>query len=309
MQPIISIIIPTKDRHEIFFQTLNSICEAVKSISSEIIVINDSKTSAIKLPVGYEHVRVIDNPKSGVASARNLGVKHASANLLLFMDDDILISKSNISDILNAHEKHPYSAINLNWEYPPELITKIMKTQFGRFLIKYGFTTSKGWYNHPSWSDQAIFESYGIASFFLLLPKPCFETAGGYDERFPHAGAEDFDFARRVTMAGVKSYINPLSKVYHNEADRNKIKPWLIRLGRSGETRKVACLLGYNEMEIKHGKIKTITYMMLSRIKPFVLFSLVLVPNYKLFDPIYFKITNLLLGTYLYEGFNSRKNI
>ena len=158
MKPTLSIIIPTKDRGYVFDQTIRSAVEAIKNRNAEIIVINDSKTSALKLPETYKCVKVIDNPNSGVASARNLGVKNASSDLLLFADDDTLLNESNIIAILETQKKFPNSAINLNWEYPIELVAKIQKTQFGRFLIAFGFTTAKGWYNHPSWNDNAIFE-------------------------------------------------------------------------------------------------------------------------------------------------------
>ena len=100
-------------------------------------------------------------------------------------------------DILDTHKKYPGSCINPNWVYPPELISTIQQTQFGRYLIAFGFTTGKGWYNNSSWNDHQIFESYGITSQFLLLSKFLFDKAGGYDERFPHSGFEDFDFAKR----------------------------------------------------------------------------------------------------------------
>lgn len=311
MNPEISIIIPTKDRFFVFIESLKAIKEAVKKLNAEIIVINDSKTESIKLPEGFDHVKVLDNPKSGVASARNLGALNAKASLLFFMDDDMLIVESNIIDLLETRKQYPNSVINPNWQYPPVLLAKIRKTQFGRFLIANNITNSKGWYNHPSWKDNSVFESYGITSQFLLIAKSDFEKSGGYDERFPHAGFEDWDIAMRFRKTGIKFYVNSQTTIYHNEADRIEPRQWLERKRRSGETRQVAVKIGYTEKRLTHGKLKSFIYEILIICKPVLYLMLRLIPNVTFFDKIYFRITHILLGTYLYEGFikNRNKNI
>ncbi len=307
MSPEISIIIPTKDRQAVFLESLKAICEAVKNIAAEIIVVNDSKTEKISLPVGYEHIKGINNPRSGVASARNLGAYNAKAPLLFFMDDDMIVTESNIISLLQTRKQYPDSVINPAWQYPPALISKIRKTQFGRFLIANNITNSKGWYNHPSWKDNSVFESYGITSQFLLISKSDFEKSGGYDERFPHAGFEDWDIARRLLKMGIKFYINSQTTVYHNEADRIKPRQWLERKRRSGETRQVAVEIGYTEKKLTHGKLKIAIYKVLIICKPVLYLVLRLIPNIHLLDRFYFKIINILLGTYLFEGFIKKR--
>ena len=86
-KPLISIIIPTKDRETIFEKTLYSALKAVEGYDIEIIVVNDSKEHKVLLKDKYPNVIVVDNPKEGVASARNLGARIAKSDLLLFFDD------------------------------------------------------------------------------------------------------------------------------------------------------------------------------------------------------------------------------
>src|SRR5687768_17265350 len=93
----LSIIIPTKDRVAIFYKTLKNAFQAIADIDAEIIIVNDSKTSIVEVEALYrDKVAVYNNPKSGVASARNYGAARASAGLPLFLDDDMLISQENI---------------------------------------------------------------------------------------------------------------------------------------------------------------------------------------------------------------------
>lgn len=299
----ISIIIPTKDRGKVFERTIVEVLKAVENIQAEIIVVNDSKTSQPLIPTNNGIIRLINNPKNGVASARNLGARTAISDILLFMDDDMLISEENILDGLKLQHEFSNACININWIYQEELLKKIDKTQFGRFLIKYGFTSLKGWYNDDSWSDDSIFESSGITSQFLLVPKKVFVEVGGYDETFPHAGAEDTDFGKRLAKAGIKFYIDPSCIAFHNETDRIEIKPWLERKKRGGETRKIAVKKGHIELEIKHNIFKSSIYKLITPLKGGLLLLQKLVPNYIFFDVIYFKITKILLGIYSFDGY------
>lgn len=254
---MLSIIIPTKDRGHIFTKTLDAIYLATAHIISEIIIINDSKTSSLQTDTKYQDkVTVINNPKSGVASARNLGAKIAKYQNLLFLDDDILVSEENISALITISSQNPDSAINFNWIYPESLTEKIKQTQFGRYLIKDGYTSLKGWSRGGKWSDTELFEIDLIASYFLCIKKSDFTLAGGYNENFPHAGAEDFEFAMRLKKIGIKNLCYPLSFVLHNEEDRMEIKPWLERKKRGGETRVIAAKLGYTQMAIHASIIK-----------------------------------------------------
>lgn len=304
----LSIIIPTKERGNVFNRTLEAAFNATIQITSEIIIINDSKTTAPKIDPKYsDRVKVINNPKSGVASARNFGVKNSSYSNLLFLDDDIIISQENINKLMQNVKNYPNCALNFNWIYPPELTEKIETTQFGRYLTSNGFTSLKGWSDKLKWDDLKIFEVDLVASYFLFITKTDFKIVGGYNENFPHAGAEDFDFAMRLKKTGVKGLCDPLSMVLHNEEDRVNLLPWLQRKERSAETRKIAVSLGYKEMAINSSTSKIQLYKLIYFFKLFLLFILKTVPNIRAFDFFYFRIINILLGSYLNQGYFKEK--
>ncbi len=309
MTTIISIIIPTKDRKVVFERTLISALQAIEGIDAEIIIINDSKGQEIILPVNDDRIRVFNNTKGGVASARNLGAAHAKSDLILFLDNDIIIHKENILVTLGLCKQNKTGCYNLNWVYPPDLETKMKKTQFGRYLIHNGYTSLKGWNRgNLSWNDEKTFETNLVASYYLPIYKDVFEKAGKYDEAFPHSGAEDHDFANRLKKSGVKAFIVPSSMVYHNEADRMELDKWMTRNRNVGETRRIAVGLGYDEVKlvIQLSKLRILKICL-----PFLglfNFSLKLIPNLKFFDGIYFRIMNLLLMGNLWIGYQRGEN-
>ena len=78
----ISVIIPTFDRGEIFDECIQSVLKSIGS-HDEIIVVNDSqKKHALQLKSTDHRIRIFDNPKNGVASARNLGAPNAKGENL-----------------------------------------------------------------------------------------------------------------------------------------------------------------------------------------------------------------------------------
>jgi glycosyltransferase involved in cell wall biosynthesis len=308
LAPELSLIIASKDRELILSATLEKAYRALIDVNAEIVIVNDSKTNPILVPALYQDkVRVIDNPKSGVASARNLGAQNARADILIFMDDDMWISSENIQASLQLARQFALEprCFNLNWVYPLELQRYVQSTQFGRYLHHYGFDSLKGWCKGLPWNDTELFATPGITSQYLVIRKVDFKKAGGYNEKFPHAGFEDHEFSQRLEKARVQPYIYPNSTMYHNEADRMNLKAWLARKRRGGETRRVAVELGHQELAYEYGLIKGSVYRLTDLLQPVVLSLLIIIPNKVALDPLYFNIINLLLGTALYSGYQT----
>ena len=283
--------------------------KATQQFEVEFIIVNDGENE-INLPTEISSkINIYKNPKSGVASARNFGASKAQSKNFIFMDDDMWMQSDNIQALESIIAKHSNACINLNWIYPPHLSEQISQTQFGRYLEYYGFTSLKGWCKGLPWNDENIFEINGITSQFLYIPKTVFESVNGYNENFPHAGFEDHDFAERMKKNGIKFYIIPTSLLYHNEADRVEPKSWLALKMRGGETRKFAVNFGYKHLALQYNFIKTMIYKLCINFKPFLFFSLKLIPNFRVFDKLYFSIINLLLGAHSFEGYTKNKTI
>ena len=127
----------------------------------------------------------------------------------------------------------------------------------------------------------------------------------GYDETFPHAGFEDYDFAKRLKEKGIRFFVWPLDTIYHNETDRQELKSWLDRKRRGGETRKHAVLRGNKELALHYAGVKKIILFFLVLTKSIWMLLLDLLPNSRRVDRFYEKIANVLLATAIFEGYTS----
>jgi glycosyltransferase involved in cell wall biosynthesis len=127
---MISIIIPTKDRVKIYENTIQAAIRASRNIESEIIVVDDD--SDIKPKTFDAKVKLIDNCGNGVASARNTGALAATGQILLFIDNDILITEESLIHITSLHKELHNVCINPNWEYPANLQQQVKSSPLGR---------------------------------------------------------------------------------------------------------------------------------------------------------------------------------
>ena len=300
----LSIIIPTKDRGSVFDETLACAIKAVEHLDAEILVVNDSRERTPSIP-DLSAVRMIDNPGKGVAAARNAGVKATTGNLLLFLDDDIVISRSSIDHVIAVHQQDSRVCLNPDWRYPPSLVEKIQSTQFGRFMIANRMVSFKGWYNDPTWKDNALFPSRSVASFHLSLKREHFERTGGYNEKFPHAGFEDYDFPLRLKEAGLSFYIDTRITVFHNEADRFNMDNWLGSQERRAGTRKVAVGLGYKELDLDYSPFKRFAFSLIGAGSGVVRAMMLVTPNHSFFDPLFFRLVSALQAQRIYRGYST----
>lgn len=303
-----SIIIPTKNREAILLNSLKQAIKSIENINAEIIIINDGDNEIVLSEEWKSKIRIIKNPKNGVASARNLGAANAISEVLIFMDDDMLIHESAVKKVIEYIYQNTTSTININWIYTPELLTQLIQTKFGRYLNNYGFTSLKGWNKNQPWNDNELFENIGVTSQFLGINKAVFNSVNGYDETFPHAGYEDYDFAERMHKKGIKFFVWPKDIIYHNETDRHELSKWLDRKRRGGETRKHAVLQGNKELELHYSGTKKTILQFLTTTKKIWIGLLAILPNIKLFDSFYGKMVNILLATSIFEGYTKTKN-
>lgn len=304
MNKKISIIIPTKDREAILNKTLEAALLAIKNFDAEIIIVNDSKSSVPQILADNNTVKLINNNKKGVASARNLGVSVANGEWILFLDDDMLLYQENIQSYLAYTNNLEKICVNIEWEYPPELIIEIQKNAFGRFLIEHGFTSMRGWNNYPKWEKNSSVLVDSVASPNLFLNKKFFLETGGYDESFPFAGFEDYAFSKRLARHNFKMFVDTTSLMYHNEEDRVNSPDWYKRKERGGETRKIAVKNGFKEVEIKHNLYKKIFYGLSPLTQPILQFTVFFTSSYKVMDSFSFFCYKLLLGISTFKGYN-----
>lgn len=304
--PRLSVVIPTKDRQAILEATVSALLPALGGLDAEVIIVNDSKTTRpnVRTMPGVS-VRVIDNPGAGAASARNFGASAAGSELLLFLDNDIIVGREDLSMALKFHAEHPSAALNPDWNYPPALTEAMARTQMGRFLISAGMTRYRGWVSDLPWDSAAPFQVEKLATFFLLMRRGDFTQCGGFNESFKNQGVEDFELSKRLRAQGVPMFIDPRVCVIHNSHDKVTLDAHLDGMRISGRNRRIGVQLGMGELACRFSPMKTGAYAVMGQHLPSLAAVASAIPNVRAFDPLYRFLVNRLLAASFYTGYSS----
>jgi uncharacterized protein YjbI with pentapeptide repeats len=163
----------------------------------------------------------------------------------------------------------------------------------------------KGWSKGLYWDDFSLFRTQNLAGATLLLKKSTYENVDGYNNSFPLAGFEDYDFSKRVQTKNIECFIDPINLVYHNEVNKTSLKGFLKRVKNNSITRRHAVKIGFTDQQLNFSILKSVFYSTLN------IFDIVLVkfdylwPNFKCLDSFYFVYCKAMIGLYNWKGYNS----
>ncbi len=213
-KPLVSIVIPTKDRLEDIKKLLLSINNS-KYKNYEIIIINNGNND-LSLDISTEKVQVINNKFNvGLAKARNQGAKLSKGKYVLFIDDDNIIDKDLLKNLVDSFESNPeFIAVGP--------------------LTKYWGNKKKIWFVNAEYSFLTtrftIVKSLKKVSLYkkrfvytdnlhncLMIPKELGDKVGWFDEKLFMSGTE-FDLLQRLrTLKPSGVLVTDISAIsYHN---------------------------------------------------------------------------------------------
>lgn len=301
---LLSLIICTYKRPQLLANCVNCGIQVLDKLNAEIIVVNDEKGAIVTVP-SHPNISVYNNPKQGLASARNFGAKKSKGELLLFIDDDIEFNLKNIELLLSTYNLSQPACYNPNWKYSDEMLNTLRSKPFGRFLIHYGLINYKGWVPDIKW-DTSVFEAHKLAGFFMLIPKFVFDSANGFNETFINQGTEDDEFCYRLQQQGIKMFVDPKNYVIHNEIDRISLENRLARYYNGATNRRKAFEMGHSSYKINYSLIKKILLYLLVPFYDLIIRISKVIPNNSKFDSLYFKTANVLLAMAIFKGYNKK---
>lgn len=191
--PSVSVIVPVS-RQELASQTLASLADQSYSGTVEIIVVGAiARQLAQQWPVTVVHVAHFDTP----GKARNLGAAQACGDILLFLDDDCLVTHDWIAQNVHALQQ-PQSGV---------VGARICGTSRSFFARCVDFTNF-GYYQQRRPQDRPV------ASASMGVWQRVFQAVGGFDETLK--SSEDIDFCYRVLKQGQRTVYQPEIVVSHN---------------------------------------------------------------------------------------------
>jgi len=225
-EPLVSIIIPTKDHSSILTICLESLQKYSQgNPPTELIIIDNGSTEPDALEQleklkSREDVIVLSMPGPFNYSAlNNYAVLHAHGKVLAFLNNDVEALHPGWLSPLVANAIRPsIGAVG------PKLLFDDGTVQHGGVILgiggvaghahKYFDADEPGYQNRLQLSQNVS----AVTGAVMVLEKDLFSKLGGFDEQFLAVNYNDIDLCLRLQSAGYRNLYCPSSVLIHHES-------------------------------------------------------------------------------------------
>ncbi len=203
-----SVVIPTYNRQPILEKCLRALEQQQLAEDSpvsgyEVVVVDDGSTDGTvdwlrSHPAEFPHVRLIQQDHQGPAAARNLGVKEAIGDTIIFIDSDLVVTEP----FLQSHAE--------------ALVNGAQQLGENR-VFTYGRVVNTCNFDHPTTEPYKLTD-YSRAYFAtgnVAIDRTWLEKAGLFDTQFQLYGWEDLELGVRLKQLGLKLIPCPAAVGYH----------------------------------------------------------------------------------------------
>jgi GT2 family glycosyltransferase len=206
-----TVLIASRGRPRMLLDTIGSLL-AARRVPSELVVVDQSAAPQPELSqLSAERgctVRYIHSATSGLSRARNVGLLHASQEVVVILDDDMLVQEDSLELLLAGRGNHGAGTVTTGrlLAAPPE--RPGLRQPPGALVTRTEPEVFRG--RQP----RQVVPGPNVA-----LPREVMLQIGGYDERlgagtrFP--AAEDHDLSMRLLDAGCEVRHVPEAVVLH----------------------------------------------------------------------------------------------
>ena len=218
-----SVIIPTYRRADALRRTLAGLLViAPPADGMEVVVVDnadDRDTRAVVAEAGAQGLPVmcLVASRGGAAAARNSGARQARGSCLVFMDDDMVPTNDAMLKLhLETHERFGRALVVGRWTYPPEILSSFGASPFGRWRMDLERSWAGAREHRPL--GVGCIEVHTVSASNLSIDRGLFWQLGGFNERYPYAGAEDQDLSNRAVDAACRLVLNKEIHTHHYES-------------------------------------------------------------------------------------------
>jgi GT2 family glycosyltransferase len=222
--PLVSIIIPTRDQHKLLRKCIGGILTRTAYENIELLVVDNQSTETATLTYLHElrnetrvRVMVYDAPFN-YSAMNNMAVGQSRGEVLCFLNNDIdVISPDWLGEMVSHAVRPEIGAVGAKLYYPNDTIQHagVVLGIFGVGAHIYR-SFPRGFRGH---CGRAILSQSlsAVTGACMVIRRNVFEKVGGLDEQMPIT-YNDVDFCIRVANAGYRVLWTPYAELYHWES-------------------------------------------------------------------------------------------
>lgn len=232
----LTIVIPTYNRENILCNTLISVIKECQKCeySTEIIVVDqtkkhiDSTCEFLKKIQNEKLITLINEEKPSLPAARNIGIKAANGNIIMFLDDDVELRENFINEHMTCYKENDKvvatvgkvticnnSKDNILLNNKSKLKKKIKEIMFEKYSNNASIITKQGLVI-SDFSVDGFLHADTVIGCNMSFKKVIFEECGLFDEKYiGNAIREETDLCCRIRKKGHLIRYNSKAHLYH----------------------------------------------------------------------------------------------
>ncbi|MAZ65613.1 MAG: glycosyl transferase family 2 [Kangiellaceae bacterium] len=235
--PLVSVIIPTRDNHEMLERCLTSLFSKTAYKQIEVLIVNNGSTCAKTLKylnsLQHKHaaVQILEyNKPFNYSAINNYAATFARGEVLALLNDDVEVIEGNwLNEMVSLAIRPKTGCVGAKLLYSDGRI------QHAGVILGIGGVAG---HSHKYFDEdepgyfrrlQLRQNLSAVTAACLVVRKSVYEKAGGLDADNLSVAFNDVDFCLRIRELGYQNTWSPYALLYHHEsftrgADDSKLK-------------------------------------------------------------------------------------
>ena len=226
-EPLVSIVIPTRDRADLLERTLRTLAAVTAYRAFEIVIVDNGsqepETKALleSAPSIWPATRVVrDDGDFNFSRLCNAGIAAANGPMILLLNNDMeIIEPGWLGEMVALASRPRVGIVGAKLLYPDRTI------QHAGFIVALRSGAGSHWFAHANehaggYQDRLLMRQNlsAVTGACLLIRRDCLEQAGPLDEAAFAEECNDVDLCLRARQAGWEVVFTPYAQLIHHES-------------------------------------------------------------------------------------------
>jgi GT2 family glycosyltransferase len=221
--PLVSIIIPTKDNHQILDRCLRSLMKKTAYPKYELLILDSGKPETTHdLSAHYSSAEIpmrvfpVKSPFN-YSRTNNEGARAAAGELFLFLNDDVEIIEGDwLEELVRWTKLQEIGVVGAKLLYPNKAVQHlgviVGMSGHANHVFNGAEEDDDGPFGPPEWYRNFL----AVTGACMMIRKEVFESAGGFNEDYQLAFS-DIELCLRMVEKGLRVMVTPHARLVHRE--------------------------------------------------------------------------------------------
>ncbi|MFT0861699.1 glycosyltransferase [Ancylobacter sp. G4_0304] len=225
--PLVSIIIPTRDRAGLLGTTLRTLIAATAYRPFELVIVDNGSVEPATFALFEEAARlwpatriVRDDGDFNFSRLCNAGIAASRGDLLLLLNNDMeIVEPSWLGEMVALASLPATGIVGAKLLYPDRSL------QHAGFIIGLRSGAGSHWFPHagadaPGYRERLLVRQNlsAVTGACLMIRRDCLDAAGPLDEARFAEECNDVDLCLRARRAGFEVVFTPFARLIHHES-------------------------------------------------------------------------------------------